>query len=259
MSKITDFFTQAKSSKNQSDNQRNSSIVEATAAQQFYEHCLTIQDELCDKIECINTKATLKLELKSMQEKCLNIKEAVDICAEIIAAKDIEINNLIQQLEIAVVPALDTPANTCVADKPDPVAVESIDAVKSTTLFNEFQDEFSADVLSSLRSIEKDSNFINLAMKSLYAGKLDSLKNKSVTGRGRGGRAKEPVTPEKHSVLKAIYTERIYDATQNCAERVSRQKMLNKYIKDAIHNITRTNATQELEKETCQRLQNDTN
>lgn len=64
------------------------------------------------------------------------------------------------------------------------------------------------------------------------------------------------MTPAKHRLLTEIYTERILNATQDCAERVSRNKKLNKYIKDAIHNITKTIDPKELEKETCQRLAN---
>lgn len=265
MSKITDFFKIAKNNHVQESDQNRSSYERGTVANQFYEHCLTKQDQLCDKVECINRIAALKSELKTMQEKCLNTKEAVAICTEVIAEKDIEINNLMQQLTTAVNSTEPTVTDTPVVsidDKPEPVVMEPIDRAEAS-LFSAFQNEFSGDVLSSLRSVEnrreKDSHFVNIAMRALYAGNLNGLKNKSVTGRSKSGQRKEPITPEKHRVLKTIYTERIHIVSPECEERAARITRLNKYIKDAIHNITKSIDSNEIENETCHRLINNLN
>lgn len=257
MSKITDFFKQSKNSRDQIEE-----IVEKrTIAKQFYEKCVSIQDQSCNKVDCINTLATLKYELKAMQEKCLNIKEAIEICTEVVAEKDIEIQNLMQQLAIN---ATAEPAIVGVEEKSVPVDDSFIPVgakpadIYVDYLFSAFQSDFSVDYLSLLRSVdirsEKDSHFVNVAMKALYEGRYNILQNKSVTGRSKTGQTKEAVTPEKHRILTKIYSERIFIATQDSAERVLRKKKLNKYIKDAIHNITKTVDLKELEKKTCQRL-----
>lgn len=238
MSKITHFFKQTK--KNCDKSEEN--IEKGTIPEQFYGECLTAQVHSCDKVDCINTKATLKSELKAMQEKCRNIKEAIEICAEIVADKDSEIQNLLQKLAV-------TTTEKCVGAE---CLVKESTNKCNNGLFNAFQSDFNADQLSYLRSVnnqsEKDSHFVKTAMEGLYDGRLNALKNKSVTGRSKAGQTKEKMTPAKHSILAGIYKERILTATQDSAERVLREKKLNKYIKDAIHNITKLSNSKELQK-----------
>lgn len=73
-----------------------------------------------------------------------------------------------------------------------------------------------------------------------------------MTGRSAGGQVKEKMSSQKHTILTNIYTERIMIATQNSAERVVRQKKLNKYIKDAIRNISNAYNDEECQKTTCE-------
>lgn len=179
MPKITDYFKQAKNIPDQQDDQSVSSFEKGTVAKQFYEKCLTIEHKSCDKIECIEIIAALKNDLKTIQAKCFNIREAIEICSEIVADKDIEINNLMQQLTIAAASApltVDVPAGA----HDDPVDTEP------AMIFSAFQNKFNGDALCSLRSVdsrsEKDLHFVNVAMKSLYAGRLNVLKISPLPG-----------------------------------------------------------------------------
>lgn len=248
--KITSFFKEIKPNSRKCEEEAECEEDNSEHfAQQFYGDCVTQQNSTCD-IDYLNIKAKLKSEIMQMQAKNRNMKEAINICSEIIADKDIEIQNLMEQLTSA--------ANVNVVDKlvpvgdtSDDVGVQCVDPIEKATNehFITFQNNFNPDQLSYLRSIsnqsDKDSHFIKTAVEALYEGRLDVLKNRSVTGRSAGGQSKQKMTPQKHSILNTIFTERIINATPNSAERVLRQKKLNSLIKNAIHNISRANNADE--------------
>lgn len=265
MSKITSFFKQVKKNSNNDiteDNAESENICEQrTFAELFYEKCLTAQEHACNNIECINIKAALQLELRTMQERNRNVKAAIQICTEIVADKDIEIQNLMQKTSVAA--NVDVGAKLIpVGERNNEVSAECVDPPEKSSieLFSKFQNNFNPDRLSYLRSIcskpEKDSHFVHNAVQALYEGQLKVLKNISVTGRS-AGKVKEKMSSQKHAILTNIYTERIMIATQNSAERVVRQKKLNKYIKDAIRSISKAYNDEECQKTTCENTLSD--
>lgn len=235
MSKITSFFKQKKqiAIDDLPEEKVEREVNSGTLADQFYKKCAIMQKHACDKADCLDIKAALKLELAKMHDKNRNMKETIEICSEIIAEKDTEIQHLIKKLT--------TTANVNVEDESIPV-----DLIEKSPTENlrAFQNVFNPDQLSYLRSVDndtqKDSHFIKTAVGSLYEGRLAILKNRSVTGRSAGGQAKQKLSPPKHSILTEIFSERIMNATQDSSERVQRQKRLNKLIKDAINNISKS-------------------
>lgn len=283
MSKITEFYKIVKSN---DCNVRNERQIDANSgstsfAAQFYEDCLNEQILECNESDCILIKATFKSQLKDLEQKCENIEEANKIGTEIVAEKSIEIEHLMKQVEAVREKSVarsvvdkneesnSTQNSTPVSEQKDvpAVTIESNSTQISTKndlkLFDSFQNYFKDNQLSYLRSLdprsENDSHFINTAVKALYDGRLNVLQNKSVTGRTKRGQTKEAVTPEKHGILTAIYLERIMTATKDNTERGMRKKKLNKYIKDAIHNISKSIDSKDLEKKTCRRLADDLN
>lgn len=184
MSKITNFFKQKKQISN--DDLPEQSVERefnsGTFADQFYKKCATTQKHACDKADCLNIKAALKSEIAKIQDKNRNMKETIEICSEILAEKDTEIQYLIKKLT--------TSANDSVEDESIPV--ELIENSPKEHL-HAFQTDFNPDQLSYLRSVDnetqKDSHFIKTAVEALYEDRLAVLKNRSVTGRSAGGQA----------------------------------------------------------------------
>lgn len=75
--------------------------------------------------------------------------------------------------------------------------------------YDNFAQHFNAMQLSVLRSIpnepKNDSTFIRTALNGLYKDKINSLKNKSVTGHEQN---KSCLTPEKKAILSGLFVER---------------------------------------------------
>ncbi|XP_055307470.1 uncharacterized protein LOC129571679 [Sitodiplosis mosellana] len=276
MSKITEFYKSVKNN-HCNEQQINGNSESASSATQFYGDCLENLILECNKSDCISIKATLESQLKDLEQKCENVEEAVKIGMEIVAEKNTKIEYLMKQVEVFrkgnVLPDVAADQNedpnssqkSTVVSERKVVPATNIES-KSTQnssknvdeMFTSYENHFKKNQLSYLRSLdprmEMDSHFINTAVKALYDGRLNVLQNKSVTGRSKPGQTKEAVTPEKHRILNGIYSERILTTTAESAEIVARKKKLNKYIKDAIHNITKSVDSKDLEKETCQRL-----
>lgn len=77
-------------------------------------------------------------------------------------------------------------------------------------------------------------------MKFINDENLDSIKGKSLTGRGKHKTdEKTQLTPEKVLILKNLFGERLNYITKN-DEKNLREKSFNKHIKNAVGNITRT-------------------
>lgn len=91
--------------------------------------------------------------------------------------------------------------------------------------------------LRSVKSGEKnDSTFVYHLMQILYESCEDTLQNKSATGKKFKGVSKEPLSPEKKSLINSMLIERI--ANEKC-DPESRIKKLNTHIKSAIKNINK--------------------
>lgn len=103
--------------------------------------------------------------------------------------------------------------------------------------YTSFEDILPEDTMQVIRSLKntgaKDSKFILTALRGLYVGRLNDLKNINLSGRSKINN-KKPMTPEKKTILKKLLKER----TNNTDERVNQ---LNRYIKAAIESINKTN------------------
>lgn len=118
-----------------------------------------------------------------------------------------------------------------------------IDREKPT--FTTFSHNFDNNQLAQLRSTGQlqrdDSTFVANSLKFIYDENLDSIKGKSLTGRGRHKTDKKTqLTPEKVLILKNLFGERLNYITRNEDEKKLREKSFNKHIKNAVANITRT-------------------
>lgn len=226
MSKITEYF------KKKNKSATNNEIVRKEKKKvDFYEDCL--QD--CRNEQCIKKKSDLKMQIKEIKTKVVKCEEAIKSCQSVVDEKKSEINNLQKKMP------------ECVASSTPQLMFES------------FSNDFNAEQLSHLRSIgpniRGDSTFVSFVVKYMYSEKLESLKTKSACGRKYKARQnKNEMTPQKKQTLQNIYIERIRNFGVDLFERNMREKQLNKLIKNAFINITKSLEIQNIEKETCRRL-----
>lgn len=107
--------------------------------------------------------------------------------------------------------------------------------------FAGFSSKFEETQLADIRLIgpikREDSTFISVALRSLYHKRLELLAKKTITGRSKNGE-KEMLTPENVETIKQLFKERMNHVEPG--ERAAREKNVNKYIKDAQINITKS-------------------
>lgn len=239
--KITKFFRAKK-------NQENPTIAantQTTDAEKFYRNCL--QQKKCDEISCLNLKKELSAQLAELNNKIRYHEEAVNTCKIIINDKEIEINHL----EITAASneiEKDTQQEKLSTAENDPIPMR----------FAEFSKYFTTNQLAELRSIgmssREDSSFVMTAMKYIYADNLESLKSKSVTGRcNKKDQMKTKISPEKNTIIRNIFERRMSDIITD--DKKDREKKINKFMKDAITNITKNVERKEQEKRVERRLQ----
>lgn len=84
-------------------------------------------------------------------------------------------------------------------------------------------------------SQREDSSFIRCAIKDLYRENIDSLKQKTLSGRSKDDR-KTKISPEKMSTLDRLFEQRISYMTKPEEIDDIRKKSLNKLIRRAIDN-----------------------
>lgn len=171
--------------------------------------------------------------------------EAIKTCSLIIAEKECEIDQLKRM-------------HSQIYSSNEPATISS----QNSLCFHQFEPNFCSSQLADLRSIgttkRDDSKFISLVIKFMYNENLPCLKTKSVSGRSvKQGETKTQISPEKVTILKNIFSERIYGATDDDSERNERKKKLNRLIKDALHNISKRIDANEKEKEVAKRLKFD--
>lgn len=103
--------------------------------------------------------------------------------------------------------------------------------------FDNFKAEFSFEALESLRkhgnSPSADSSFILTAIRDLYKGNINLLKNISFTNRSK---SKTQMSPQKRTVLQRIYDERMKYLDEIGANVKERKNKLSLHIKIAIRN-----------------------
>lgn len=236
----------------------------ASEKEEFYKKCLIS----CNESVCKNEKLCLKTQISEMKRKCEQIESAVSTCNDVIEEKNKKIEDLKKMLKTARIEQNDTNEIKANEENENHTQVStscsvptSNQMVKNELSFSEFKDIFDEQQLAELRSIgctvRDDSRFISLAIKHIYKGRLECLKNKSVSGRGRTKtEVKEKVTPAKVTILEKMFDERI-KMTNDAAQHKNRFKHLNKFIKDAIANINRSVHAKEIESSACSRLEID--
>lgn len=199
-----------------------SSSTNKTIAEQFYDEALKKQK--CQKKQCIDTLADLNFELEEIEKKCEKRKEQINFCRSIIAEKETKIRNLIEsgqpQLEHSV---FSLPKHTL-----------------NFTAFSQFDEEQLADIRLVGSKKNEDSKFVSVVVRNLYQNRLDILATKSITGRGKKGEKKGILTPENVDIIRRIFKERLSDLEVGETERTEREKKVNKYIKDAQANISKS-------------------
>lgn len=105
---------------------------------------------------------------------------------------------------------------------------------------------FGPEQLKDLRAINSDergdSTFIMKVISFLYAERIETVKTKTACGRRiKGDSSKTMMTPETKAIVHRIYTERL-----NGNEMDLRMKKLNKLIKDAFSNISKSHQSNEI-------------
>lgn len=206
----------------------------------FYRDALLLQKTKCTKNACVQSKSLIERQIKEMESKKKKTEEAIATCKSIIAKKEHTIE---------------------VLKKESFHVKESEGSNRSVELiFDEFASEFTQSELADLRLIggtqREDSTFISLSIKFLYKDKLHTLQKKSVTGRSKPGMKKECFSPEKVKILSSMLQKRLANSTDQPEERVARNKRLNELIKSAQLNISKSLKKKEVENELIRRLNN---
>lgn len=236
------------------ENEDGSKRVHSTT-EDFYKECLTAQKAKCNKQHCIEVISTLESNIKHVQLKNQDNKDAIKIARSIITQKDEEISALEKIIE----------SWSCSIESSN-MLPSSAESVSSSTIverqkevlnFVEYANYFTEHQLAELRSIgatkSEDSSFVSAALRSLYDGKLDTLQTKTVTGRSRT--QKEKMTPEKVKIIDEMFQKRLQTSATDVNEWIVRKKRLNRLIKDAQNNITKSLKKKEEEAEIGRRLQ----
>lgn len=221
---ITNYFNQTKKDATTvfDDDRR---VKAVPISKNFYDDCLAQQNSKCTNLICLQPISALEMKVNDFKSKNQKIKDAIITCSSIIVEKNCEIEELNKKL----------------------ASMKTINVGEATnadlSIFSEFSSDFSSNQLAGLRSIgqtqKEDSTFVSLALKSLYGEKLETLQTKTITGRSKPGTKKEKMTPEKIATLGQIFHSRLMHSTNDSAERIMREKRLNKLIKDAQINITK--------------------
>lgn len=278
---VSQFFAAKKRSDIDPIDRKTETLNPAT---EFYQQCLKLP---CNKATCCDMKSSLNNQITALKEKNSKAKDAIKICSAVIEKKDETIDRLSKALNGVTLNSL-AAATVTTASK---TTTESTSTIKNTLAmmkstsagaasvienntaeaestilrqkmaitkqytFSEHSCEFDEKQLSTLRSISimprDDSTFVAIVVKYLYKDRIDSLKTKSLTGRGKN---KTMLTPEKVKIVGKLYEERINNLAIDDTERIKRLKKLNTLIKDAISNTNRANEVREVEKQISDNL-----
>lgn len=229
MANITNYFKSVKTVNVVEEDVENLSV-----ATEFYK---TKLNQTCQKNECIEAKSLLKSKIEEIEQKCEKRKQQIEFCKSIICDKKVEIARLQKILEIS---------------QPKPIEISQQKSNQSHTprtqilIFSSFLSYLSEEQLADIRLVGpskgEDSTFVLTSLRNLYQGRLEILQKKTITGRSKKGETKEMLTPSNVDVIKRLFRERMFNVVTEggAEERVNREKKVNKYIKDAQANITKT-------------------
>lgn len=156
--RITDFFKKKKNLQNtpviRDNDDDEDTPVEPSISDKFSKKCLD-QQKKCDKIHCFKAKSALEDQIKQIQLKCQNNKEAIETCSAIISQKQSEIDALrkvIETLNHSTESCNVIPTSTSTSEstsKAVSAEVESLKFIELTTHFTESQ-------LAELRTFGKN-------------------------------------------------------------------------------------------------------
>lgn len=241
---ITQYFNVQKNNDPiESPPSENQNIIESVA---FYNECLEVEQANCLNVTCLKSKKELRQSICEMEKKCAKLEQAIITCKAVITEKNVYIENFDIKLH-------STESRT---NEPETAKMEIYK--NDQLMYEDYKGTFDSAILSRLRSLgikkPDDSTFVSVAVRSLYDGKLDLLKNKSLTGRSTKGEKREPITPDKLETLKKLFDERINSVTSDLKIRNERKKNLNTCIKNAIRNINDSVGKESVEEEVCSRL-----
>lgn len=100
--------------------------------------------------------------------------------------------------------------------------------------------EFNESTLDDLRSIaagkSNDSYFVRRVVQALYEDNLGILEKRTAKLKTD---KKDPITPKKKEIITAIFDERLTMEAISSVEKLDRECKLNRFIKNAIDNITK--------------------
>lgn len=154
---------------------------------------------------------------------------------------DTEIQSLSKQisdLEKEVIKAKELYHESLCSNLKKDLMIEQLEAELELLKYGSFRNDFSEEVITALKLIEdseqKDTAFIQTAMKYLYRDNLEQLKGKTYSGR-----TKEAVSPKKVEILTKLFNERIRHL--NDQDKANRKRYLGRAIKNAIENINKSN------------------
>lgn len=186
----------------------------------FYENC--VYEKKC--YECDKKKAQIKIKINELKEKIVEYENMTKTVRSVIAEKDEEINRLKGKS------FCETVANI----------IDSNPAQSFETFTN-----FNSEQLQSLRAIgpdeRGDSTFVLHVIKFLYADRFECLATKSACGRkNKSDGSKTMMTPQTKQILERIYLERLNRLGISPSKQNIRYKKVNKLIKDAFTNITKS-------------------
>lgn len=219
-STLTDYYAKNKNSHSQKEN----NIKKIN--DKFYEDCFR-KMEKCTNSNCQREEIELRKQLKEIKEKIEKVEEAIASCRSVIDEKNILIESIRKKSEI--------PNET----------------LKLTKIFEQFLNQpFSRDQIDRLYTFQSnsrsDSSFVLFVLKCLYADNLSAVEKKSSCGKsGKKGEKKEMMTPTKKKTLVDVYGARLRSYAKP-EEFTSREKKLNKLIKDGFANITKSIKVKEI-------------
>lgn len=116
-----------------------------------------------------------------------------------------------------------------------------------TNAYVKYSGQFSEFALRDLRSISmkncSDSTFVLHALRYTYANNPEDVKQKSVTAKSA---LKQPITPDKLSTLKGLYSERMNNITRK-DEVEARSKKFNVHVKNGLRSCSKVFAPKEID------------
>lgn len=189
----------------------------------FYKSCRDEKAETCGSNKnCHAVKRKLERELASLIEKDAQVEKAITTCLRICNKKDEEIDMLENRIG-------------CRKDHKGTIMKKP-----KKVLFAKFEDSFTDDQLSTLRSVQKsprgDSTFVLHAIRFSYSDDLRRLEKKTASGVSKKG-LKEPITPQRLNRLKVMFSERLSDLGLGKVEVDAREKKFGRHVNRAIQNV----------------------